>query len=286
MLQPKIILIAGPTASGKSALALEIARGSNGTIINADAMQVYAGLPILTAQPSESECREVPHELYGVLDPSESSSAGKWVALAKRAIAKTIDNGRTPILVGGTGMYFRALLGGLADIPEIPGEVREKAEKLYAELGEEEFRRELARLDPESARRLEKNDRQRLIRAYEVAAHTGKPIIHWQKNTPENYLEFFSIEPHLLLPERTTLYAACDRRFAGMIEQGAVDEVRAFLARNLNAELPAMKTLGVREIGAYLRNEMPLDESIAKAQQATRNYAKRQMTWFRNQWAF
>jgi len=296
----KIILVAGPTASGKSALALEIARRENGTIINADAMQIYADLPILTNQPSPAEQKEIPHELFAICDPAERSSAGKWRALAVAAIEKTLASGRVPILVGGTGLYFKALFGGLADIPDVPDEVRLKAQQLYDESGEEKFRRELTKRDPESAARIARNDRQRLIRAYEVVAHTGKTLGEWQKKGLEaggwgsgnDEMIFFlapSLQPlapesHLLLPDRDKLYATCDARFARMITQGAVEEVQAFLRRGLDPALPAMKIIGVREIAAYLKKEATLEEAIARAQQATRNYAKRQVTWFRNQW--
>jgi tRNA dimethylallyltransferase len=287
MSQQKMILVAGPTASGKSALALDLARKIRGAIINADAMQIYEGLPVLTAQPSESERQEIPHELYGALNPAEASSAGVWLALAKDAIAKAIAGGRTPILAGGTGLYFRALLGGLADIPPIPDEARAEAARFYDEAGEEKFRKALAKLDPDSATRLAKNDRQRLIRAYEVARHTGKTLGEWHRRMTENRGQKtesgYIFEPHLLLPSREELYAACDRRFLSMIERGAVEEVKSFLKRGLGPALPAMKTIGVREIAAHLNGEVTLANAIAKAQQATRNYAKRQMTWFRNQ---
>jgi tRNA dimethylallyltransferase len=317
MSQQKIILVGGPTASGKSALALDLARKNNGAIINADAMQIYAGLPILSAQPTQAEMREIPHELYGALDPAEASSAGKWLGLATAAIERTFAAGRTPILTGGTGLYFRALLGGLAEIPPIPDAVRQDTQKLYDDIGEERFREALATLDPESAARLARNDRQRLIRAYEVAKHTGKPLKEWhnlstssvipakagiQRRSPQdpsgNVVEQPSrrdrldsgfrrndavFESHLLLPPRDELYAACDQRFTRMLERGAIEEVKALLTRNLDPALPAMKTIGVREIATYLNGECSLDEATAKAQQATRNYAKRQMTWFRNQ---
>jgi tRNA dimethylallyltransferase len=285
MSQPKIILVAGPTASGKSALGLELAHKYNGVIINADAMQIYAGLPILSAQPSPKDQKAARHLLYGILDAADKSSAGIWLKHATAAIQQTLDEKRTPILVGGTGLYFKALLGGLADIPEIPSEVRKATQKFYDELGEENFRRELAKLDPETAQRLAPNDRQRSIRAYEVAIHTGKPLGHWHTKHQPSLIDSFEIEKHLILPEREKLYIACDARFLKMIEHGAVEEVKAILQRNLNPELPAMKTLGVREIATYLRAEIGLNEAIAAAQQATRNYAKRQMTWFRNQWS-
>jgi tRNA dimethylallyltransferase len=284
MTKPVLHLIAGPTASGKSALALDIARRERGTIINADAMQVYAGLPVLTAQPEPQDKKEIPHELYEVFDPAERSSAGKWRTLAEDVIRRAVESGRTPILVGGTGLYFKALLEGMADIPDIPETVREESRRLYAELGSEAFRAELAKRDPESAERLKPNDKQRLIRAYEVAKHTGKPIGYWQSaSSSRTGAEQCVFRPRLLMPPREELYAACDRRFLAMMERGAVDEVRDLLARKLDPDLPAMKILGVRELAAMLRGEMPRDDAVAKAQQATRNYAKRQMTWFRNQ---
>jgi tRNA dimethylallyltransferase len=280
-----IILIGGPTASGKSALAMRLARARNGSIINADAMQVYAGLPLLTAQPEAADRAEIPHLLYEVTDAGEASSAGKWLAQAHAAIAEVRAAGRMPILVGGTGMYFNALLGGLADIPQIPGAARDEAERLYAEWGEEKFRHQLSLRDSESAARIERNDRQRLIRAYEVVTHTGQSLGEWQKaGAARAKAQRFDPEFHLLLPPREKLYADCDRRFAAMIERGAVEEVKALMNRNLSPTLPAMKILGVREIASFLEGKTSLDEAIAKAQQMTRNYAKRQMTWFRNQW--
>jgi tRNA dimethylallyltransferase len=307
MSQEKMILIAGPTASGKSAFALDLARRHDGVIINADAMQVYEGLPVLTAQPSAEDRMSSPHELYGCINPEENFSAGKWVTRAHESIRRTLRDKRLPIVVGGTGLYFRALLGGLAEIPPIPDQVRDDAQNLYDDIGEEKFRAALRKLDPLTAEKLARNDRQRLIRAYEVAKHTGKALGEWHALSaskvkfPSRLREgndakgvmgvggelavsgTLTIEPHLILPPRDQLYAACDKRFTYMIEQGAVDEVRAFLQRGLNPILPAMKTIGVREIGAYLAGAWTLDEAITKAQQMTRNYAKRQLTWFRNQ---
>ena len=286
MIQPKLIIIAGPTASGKSALALDLARRCRGEIINADAMQIYSGLPILTAQPDERTRSEIPHTLYGALDPSTRSSAGNWRTLAANAIKAAAAADRSPILVGGTGLYFRALLGGLADIPPISNEAHLKTQMLYDESGEDKFRQLLAKLDPESASRIAPHDRQRLIRAYEVAFYTGKPLGHWhEKNIPDTLCDF-KIEPHLLMPPRAELYAACDKRFESMIERGAIDEARSFFKRALDPSLPAMKTIGLREIGAHLCGATTLEQAIAKGQQTTRNYAKRQVTWFRNQWSF
>ncbi len=280
-------LIGGPTASGKTARALEIARRENGCVINADAMQVYAGLPLLTAQPSAEEKAEVPHELFEVFAPSEKSSAGKWLELARAALYRAVAAGRTPIFVGGTGLYFRALLGGLAEMPAIPEATHEETAALYEKLGHDAFRQKLAALDPESASRIKPNDKQRLIRAYEIAAHTGKTLLEWQKEGIQHSAfgiqEKFEIKTHLILPEREALYAVCDARFLKMMERGALDEVRALLALKLDPALPSMKILGVPELAAHLRGELSLKDAIALAQQHTRNYAKRQTTWFKNQ---
>ena len=279
----RIILIGGPTASGKSALAMQVARRVKGSIINADAMQVYAGLPLLTAQPEAADKAEIPHLLYEVTEASEASSAGKWLAQVEEAIARVRAEGRVPVLVGGTGLYFEALRGGLAVIPEIPVEVRAEASRLYEEKGEEAFRAMLATLDAESAGKIERNDRQRLIRAYEVVAHSGKSLGAWQKEGAAARIEG-EFECQLLMPEREELYANCDRRFLAMMERGAIEEVERLVARGLDPALPAMKILGVREIAGYLRGEVTRERAVALAQQMTRNYAKRQMTWFRNQW--
>jgi tRNA dimethylallyltransferase len=283
MSQPKIIFVIGPTASGKSAFALRLARQNNGCIINADAMQIYDGLPILSAQPSRDDQKAIPHRLYGILDPTERSSAGRWVGLAKTTIAEAIAEGLTPILVGGTGLYIRSLSEGIAEIPAIPDSVRIEVQQLYDTLGEENFRRELAKLDPETAARLARNDRQRLVRAFEVAKHTGKSLSAWQVNTSTHYLDSFEIESHLVMPPREELYAACDKRFLIMLDQGAIEEVQQFEKRNIDPTLPAAKTIGVRELGDFLAGKISREEAITSSQQATRNYAKRQLTWFRNQ---
>ena len=264
---------------------MNLARQVRGTIINADAMQVYQGLPLLTAQPDAEDKAEIPHLLYEVTDPAEASSAGKWRLQARQAIEQTRQEGRIPILVGGTGLYFDAWLGGLADIPPIPAETRAEAEKLYQEKGEESFRASLAQRDTESAARIARNDRQRLIRAWEVVEHTGQSLGAWHKQSAQRETKAWGTpERHLLLPPRDKLYAACDARFLTMIERGALDEVKALLSRDLSSTLPAMKILGVPELAAALRGEISLQATITKAQQMTRNYAKRQMTWFRNRW--
>ncbi len=287
---PPLILVAGPTASGKSALALELARARRGAIINADAMQIYAGAPVLTAQPDAAAREEIPHALYGTVDPARRSSAGIWRTMAADAIRRAVAQGYVPILVGGTGLYFKALLEGLADIPDIPASVREDARRLFDALGEEKFRARLAALDPASAARLARNDRQRLIRAMEVVLHTGKPIGAWQDSAAKAApslaaLGVRGLEEHLVMPAREDVYAACDSRFGRMLAEGAIEEARALLMRGLDPSLPAMKIIGVREIGCFLRGDLSLEDAADAARQATRNYAKRQMTWFRHQWA-
>jgi tRNA dimethylallyltransferase len=283
--KPILFLIGGPTASGKTAAALELARAKGGVIINADAMQVYRGLPLLTAQPSEAEKREIPHKLFEAFDPAERSSAGRWLTLAREALVQAAHDGHAPIVVGGTGLYFAALLGGLAIIPSIPDDVRAEVTALYDAIGHDAFRAKLAERDEGSAARIAPNDRQRLIRAHEVAVHTGRTLAQWQEEGAAHSIEKdFTVHRRALMPDRAALYAACDARFLRMVEGGALNEVRALAAQGLEAGLPAMKILGVPELAAHLRGEMSLDEAITKAQQATRNYAKRQMTWFRNQW--
>lgn len=283
----RVILVGGPTASGKSAFALDLARRERGVIINADAMQVYGGLPILTAQPTDAEKSLAPHALYGTFDPAISSSVARWLSEALREIQQSLHQGYVPILVGGTGLYFRALTDGLSDIPDIPADVRSMAQALYDDVGEERFRIDLSALDPLSASKIARNDRQRLVRAYEVARHTGKALSFWHsQTTPDSaFAEAFVFERHLLMPQRERLYALCDARFLRMVQRGAIDEARAFLALGYDPALSSMKTIGLREFGAFLRGECSREEAIAQAQQATRNYAKRQMTWFRNQWA-
>ncbi len=283
--RPALYLIGGPTASGKTAAALDLAAQVNGVIINADAMQVYKGLPILTAQPAPEEQAKAPHSLFAIIEPSERFSVGHWLVLARKEIDQATQNGKTPILVGGTGLYFSALLGGLAEIPTIPQAEHEEAVSLYNHLEHDAFRAELAVLDPISASQIKPNDRQRLIRAYEVVRSTGAPLSHWHDKGKATSIEHtHTVHRHLLLPDRKKLYTACDARFLRMVEHGALDEVKAILSLKLDPDLPAMKILGVPELAAYLRGELSREEAITKAQQATRNYAKRQMTWFRNQW--
>ena len=229
---PLLHLIGGPTASGKTARALELAQREGGVIINADAMQVYAGLPLLTAQPTRQEKAAAPHKLFEIFQPLEKSSAGRWLGLARAEIAAAVKEGQTPIVVGGTGLYFESLLGGLADIPPIPDGVRQAALALYEAEGHDAFRAMLAKLDAVSAARIKPNDRQRLIRAYEVASHTGKPLGVWQEEGRAHVIDKdFTVHRHLLMPDRAALYAACDARFLRMVEHGALEEVRGLLEK-------------------------------------------------------
>src|SRR5438067_7573131 len=276
-----VVIIAGPTASGKSALALELAAAFGGTIINADSQQIYRDLRILSARPDAAAMRGVPHRLYGFLDAAERGSVAIWRERALAEIAAVQAEGRLPFLVGGTGLYLRALLRGLAPVPAIPAPIRAEAAALYDGLGGAEFRERLAMLDAAAASRLPPGDRQRLLRAWEVVRATGRTIGEWQRRAPGPApLRFATI---LIMPPREVLYAACDRRFASMIADGALDEARALMARGLPSDLPAMKAVGLPELLRHLRGEIPLDEAIATAQRATRRYAKRQMTWFRHQ---
>jgi tRNA dimethylallyltransferase len=278
---PPVLIITGPTASGKSALALAVAERSNGVIINVDSMQSYRDLRILTARPDEAAEKRVPHRLYGFLDAAERGSVAEWRRRALEEIAAATGTGHLPILVGGTGLYIRVLVKGLAAVPAIPRPIREETIDLYRVLGNLAFRERLAQLDPAAASRLFAGDKQRLIRAFEVVRATGVPIGEWQRRTysPVAY-RFGTI---LLAPTRERLYAACDARFVQMIEAGGLGEAAALAGRLLDPDLPAMKALGVPELSSHLRGEIPLHEAIVAAQRATRNYAKRQMTWFRHQ---
>ena len=279
--RPPVLVIAGPTASGKSALALELADLCGGTIINADSLQTYRDLRILTARPDQSAQARVPHRLYGFLDAGERGSAARWRALALDEIAKATKAGRLPIVVGGTGLYLRAIEEGLAPVPEIPAEIRQEAIELHRALGGVAFRERLGRLDPAAAQRLFPGDKQRLLRAFEVVRATGVTIGTWQNQTKsEPAYRFGTI---LLAPPREWLYAACNARLIQMIEAGALAEAQALAARRLDPSLPAMKAVGLPELLSYLRGDLPLDTAVAAAQRATRRYAKRQMTWFRHQ---
>ncbi len=276
------ILIAGPTASGKSTIALHLAEALDGIVINADAMQVYRDLRIVTARPTPSQEAQVPHRLYGVLDAEEPCSAGRWLDLVKPVLSNALRDNKLPIIVGGTGLYLKALTEGLAPIPPIPDSIREQARTLYDKLGRDAFWRELKEMDPEGAAKLPPTDRQRLIRAFEVAKATDMPLGEWHQLPARPIITGKSLR-FVLRPERTALYARCDERFDRMVTSGAVDEVKALIARNLSHALPVMKALGVQELAAYLAGEISLEKAASQVKTATRRYAKRQMAWLKTQ---
>ena len=279
---PPITLLAGATASGKSALALKLARETGAELVNADSMQIYAGMPVLTAGPTGEELAQAPHHLFGVVDAANGWSVARWLEAASATLAEIAARGRPAIVVGGTGLYLKALTHGLADVPPVSETQREVSALLYAALGEPEFRDILAELDPAAETRIEVGDRQRLLRAHAVAIATGKSLTAWQTDTRPTLAEG-SWKGMVLDPPRAELYDRCDARLGLMVENGALDEVAAIEARGLDPALPALKAVGYRQLAAYLRGEISLDAALDDARQETRRYAKRQMTWFRNQ---
>ena len=284
-----VVIVAGPTASGKSALALALAEALGGVVINADSMQVYRELSILTNRPDAAAEARAPHRLYGVISAVEACSVARWRDMAVAEIAAARAAGRLPILAGGTGLYIRALVEGLSPVPEIPSGIRAAARARHGEIGGAAFHAELGDRDPEMAARLAPGDSQRLIRAFEVIEATGESLAAWQRRPPADDISCGAYDgPVLTLvlaPPREVLYAACDARFIAMVERGAGDEVRALLDLGLDPALPAMKALGVPELARHLAGEIALDEAIAAAQKATRHYTKRQLTWLRHQTA-
>lgn len=277
-----IYLLAGPTASGKSAKALEWADTTGGLILNADSMQLYADAPILTARPDAADMARAEHVLYGHLPPDTLWSAGEWLRAALPFLEAAQDGGRPVCVTGGTGLYFNSLVHGLAEIPAIDDAVREHARNDYETMGETLLREKLKHADPRCEVRILPNDRQRLTRAWEVWLQTGIPLSDWQDRTtpalPEN-----SYILEILSPDRDWLYARCDHRLQTMLDHGALDEVGDLMERGLRPDWPIMRVLGLAEFAAHLEGRMTLAAALDLARQKTRNYAKRQMTWFRNQ---
>lgn len=276
------IVVAGPTASGKSGLALAIARQFDGVVVNADSMQVYDLLRVVTARPSPEEEALAPHCLYGVLPPNVNCSAAMWKDMAAAEMETIWQSGKLPVVVGGTGLYLRTLMHGISPAPDIPDDVRTKTRARLAEIGNAAFHALLAERDPVMAARLDPANSQRLARAWEVLEASGKSLAEWQSlpmegAVPARWLSLF------IDPPRNILYDNCDRRFDQMMAQGALDEVAALLALGLDPALPAMKALGVPELAALLSGKLSRDQAVEQAKKATRNYAKRQLTWFRNQ---
>ncbi len=283
--KPPVLIVAGPTASGKSALAVDIALEFSGTVINADSMQVYEELRILTARPTDDEMAKVPHRLFGVMAAAEPCSAGKWLKMAAAEIEAAWAAKRLPIITGGTGLYIKALVEGLSQIPDVPKEARAEATRLHGELGGQAFRDELAQIDAPAAA-IPPGDSQRLIRAYEVYIATGTSLSEWRRNArpqPPIAARFGAV---VLTPPRggpDGLYEALDRRFDEMMAAGGLAEAGALAALNLDPSLPAMKAIGVPELIAQVRGGVELADALEAAKRATRNFAKRQLTWLRHQ---
>jgi len=280
------ILIHGPTASGKSALAIEVARRLGGEVINADSMQVYADLQVISARPTEEEMAGVPHHLFGYVDAGTRYSTGEWLEAARAAIKKLERQNKRAIFVGGTGLYLLALTQGLSDIPPVPDEIRAEVKAVSDTEGADGLRARLMPHDPELAERLGTGDRQRLARAYEVWLATGRPLSDFQTERQPPVLEEGSWIGFALTPPRAALYRKIDRRFEGMLMQGAMAEARALVARGLDPELPTMKALGIPWLMAFARGEMSPEEAAENAKRDTRRYAKRQFTWIGRQFPF
>jgi len=281
---PPLALIAGPTASGKSdlAVALALALGAQGrpaVVINADSAQVYADLSVLSARPSIAEMRGAAHRLFGAWDGAQGCSAADWATAAKAEITAAHAAGNIPILVGGTGLYIRTLIDGIAPVPPIDPAVRAGVRAMPTA----EAHAALLAEDPERAKALAPADSTRIARSLEVVRSTGRPLAAWQAERSGGIGHAVDLHPAILLPDRALLYARCDARFAQMLERGALAEVEALLARRLDPDLPVMRAIGVAEIAGHLRGQWSLGEACARGSQATRNYAKRQYTWLRHQ---
>jgi tRNA dimethylallyltransferase len=276
---PSLALIAGPTASGKSALALALAEREDGVIINADSAQVYRDLRIVSARPSPQEEARAPHRLYGSRDGADPWSAADWAVEARLAIEEARRSGRLPILVGGTGLYLRTLLEGIAPVPAIDPAIREAVRALPVS----EAYAALEREDSKAAARLRATDTVRIARALEVVRSTGRPLEEWQQRRAGGIGGEARLVPLILLPPRDWLYQRCDRRFEEMMSEEGLQEVRSLLARNLPGSLPVMRAIGVREIAGFVRGELGLEQALEAGRTATRQYAKRQYTWFSRQ---
>lgn len=285
----RIVLIYGPTASGKSATALDIAEKENGVIINADSMQVYDALHVLTAQPSQEEQEQAPHRLYAVLDPAEKCSAARWREMVLAEIEDAFANNQTPVICGGTGFYIKSLIEGLSPIPDVPDEIRQMAMEIQSELGNPAFHGALTKKDPAMAKKLNPHDTQRLIRAWEVFHATGKSLAYWQSLPKEGPPEDWTFEHHFINPDRDLLRQRINDRFDMMIEAGVLDEVKTLAAKIENGEVPHDAGIiiahGFRPLRAYLHGECELEDAIEQSKLETRQYAKRQRTWLRNQFS-
>ncbi len=275
-----IYVIAGPTASGKSQFSLKLAKKLNGAIINFDSMQVYKNLQILTARPQKLEMENINHFLYGYVEGEERYNVEKWCKEATKIIYKTFDSGLIPILVGGTGLYIDSLINGIINIPKISESIKQESEKIILEFGKDFLKNQIKNFDPISLKEINTNDTVRLRRIWEVYESTGKRFSEWKKNTNKKFIENHNFKILLFLPDRNKNYEIVNSRFIKMINTGAIEEVKNLLELNLDLSLPVMRAHGVPEIKKYLNNETSLDECISKGQQVTRNYVKRQHTWW------
>ena len=281
MTHPRPILIAGPTASGKSALALQLAEKFDGVVINADSMQVYRELNVLTARPSADDTARAPHKLYGFCPASEAYSAARFVADASEALAQARVHGQVPIVVGGTGLYFKALLEGLSPVPKIPDDIREHWRALAEAHGAYALWTVLMHDDPEMALRLDPNDGQRIVRALEVYAATGVSLAEWQRRPGTPVIAAGDAIKLVLETERDDIYVRASKRFAGMVANGGLEEARSLLEQNLPSSLPAMRAIGVRPLMAHIQGNVDFEAAIGRGQIETRQYIKRQMTWLK-----
>jgi tRNA dimethylallyltransferase len=279
----RAVLIAGPTASGKSALALALAKRFSGTVINADSMQVYRDFRVLTARPTREEEAQAPHLLYGHVDAAENYSVGRWTVDAARALAEAEAEKRLPIFVGGTGLYFKSLLQGLSDMPPVPAEVRARVRAEAKDVSAPVLHARLAERDLRMASALRPSDRQRVIRALEIFEATGRSLAEWQQSPGKPLIDPKNVLPVFLSVERAELRARIDARFDEMLSKGALDEVRTLVARKLDPALPALKAHGAPGLSRYLSDEISLEEASTSGKTDTRKYAKRQETWFRHQ---
>ena len=279
----KIHIVAGPTASGKSARAIELAKAHNGVILNADATQCYADLQILSARPDADELAKADHRLYGIWQGDKIASVGDWLTAIKPEIEDCWKNDQLPIVCGGTGFYLKALMEGLSPIPDIAPEIRAEIIQNIESDGNSSIYERLARADPKVVKNIPLANTQRMIRAYEVYVGTGKPMSEWQAMPKEPPFPQAEFELEVITLPREELYARCNKRFDLMIEAGAIDEVKKLITKNYPADAPVMKAVGVSELSAYLRDEMTIEEANELSKQNTRHYAKRQLTWLRNQ---
>ena len=275
-----VYVIAGPTATGKSDLSISLAKKISGAVINSDSMQVYENLEILTARPTLSEMKNINHHLYGFVDGRERYNVERWCNDATEIIKKTSAKNLTPILVGGTGLYINALINGLVDLPSIPESIKIESEKILQEFGKDFLINQIKNVDPESLNEINHNDTVRLRRIWEVFESTGKKFSEWKLNKNKKFITDYKFKILLFLPDREKNYQVVNSRFVKMMKSGAVEEVKKLLELNLNDSLPVMRAHGVPEIKKYLANESTLEECISKGQQVTRNYVKRQHTWW------